>query len=147
TSIRARDLVLGAMPGDPSHARGVLAEVIARGLGVLASVPRRQPVVGAVTRPSEAEGAFRAGTPEDDNVLSETGYVQSGWTIRADDVNVAESMFRTETRAIATDAEARKKFRCYWSFFSPGIVLTRWAVLRPVKRESERRAREQRPTV
>ena len=48
-----------------------------------------------------------------------------------------------ETRAIATDAWARKKFRCYWSFFSPGIIVIRWALLTPVKREAERRAREQ----
>ena len=52
----------------------------------------------------------------------------------------------TETRAIATDADARK-FRTYWSFFSPGIILIRWAVLATVKREAERRAREQRSTV
>lgn len=56
------------------------------------------------------------------------------------------STLRTETRAIATDADARKKFRRYSSFFSPGIILIRWAVLAPVKREAERRAREQRAT-
>jgi hypothetical protein len=48
------------------------------------------------------------------------GYVKIAWTIRADDINAAASVFRTETRAIATDANARKKFRRYWSFFSPG---------------------------
>ena len=49
-------------------------------------------------------------------------------------------MFRTETRAVATDAAARAKFRRYWSFLSPGIVLIRWLMLGPVKAEAERRA-------
>ena len=35
----------------------------------------------------------------------------------------------------------------YWSVFSPGIILIRWAVLTPVKREAERRAPEQRSTM
>lgn len=67
--------------------------------------------------------------------------VSLGTDLRANEINAAESVFRTETRAIATDAHARRKFRRYWSLFSPGIILIRWAVLRPVKREAERRVR------
>jgi hypothetical protein len=33
-----------------------------------------------------------------------------------------------ETRAMATDQSARTKFRSYWSFLSPGIILIRWAI-------------------
>jgi hypothetical protein len=51
-----------------------------------------------------------------------------------------ESLFRTETRAVATDAGARQKFRRYWAVFSPGIILIRWSILNPVKHEAERRA-------
>jgi hypothetical protein len=96
--------------------------------------------------PWEPNVTFRAVPPEEFAGFSEPGYVKIAWTIRADVINAAESVFRTETRAIATDADARKKFRRYWSFFSPGIILIRWAVLAPVKREAERRAREQRAT-
>ena len=63
------------------------------------------------------------------------------WTLRADPLGANESVFRTETRAIATDAAARAKFRRYWSFLSPGIALIRLMSLRPVKSEAERRAR------
>jgi hypothetical protein len=35
----------------------------------------------------------------------------------------------------------RSKFRKYWAFLSPGIILIRLAMLGPVKREAERRAR------
>jgi hypothetical protein len=145
--IRARELVLGATRGDQPHVRGLLAEVEALGWGVLARVPGREVVVGAVTRPWEPDVTFRAVPFQEFARFSEPGYVKIAWTIRADDINAAESVFRTETRAIATDADARKKFRRYWSFFSPGIILIRWAVLTPVKREAERRAREQKSTV
>jgi hypothetical protein len=51
-----------------------------------------------------------------------------------------ESLFRTETRVLATDARARAKFRRYWSLVSPGIIAIRWVMLQPVKREAEREA-------
>jgi hypothetical protein len=50
-------------------------------------------------------------------------------------------MFRTETRALATDATARARFRRYWAFASPGIALIRRLSLRPLRAEAERRAR------
>jgi hypothetical protein len=52
------------------------------------------------------------------------------------------SIFRTETRAVATDPVARLRFRRYWSFLSPGIILIRRAMLAPVRAEAERRARD-----
>jgi hypothetical protein len=48
-------------------------------------------------------------------------------------------MFRTETRAVATDVEARRRFRLYWSLASPGIGLIRWLSLRPLKMAAEQR--------
>jgi hypothetical protein len=63
------------------------------------------------------------------------------WTLRADPIGRAESVFFTETRAVTTDAQARRKFRLYWSFFAPGIALIRQLSLGPLKREAERRSR------
>ena len=68
------------------------------------------------------------------------------WTLRADPLGPAESMFRTETRAVSTDPASRARFRRYWSFLSPGIILIRWLSLGPLKAEAERRARESRPS-
>jgi hypothetical protein len=51
-------------------------------------------------------------------------------------------VFRTETRATTTDPVSRAKFRRYWAFLSPGIILIRRMSLGLVKREAERRARE-----
>jgi hypothetical protein len=142
TIIRAREVILGATPDDRRRPRGLLAEMQALGWGVLAEVPGREVVVGAVTRPWEADVIFRSLPPERFAAFNEPGYVKIAWTIRADPIGDADSVFRTETRAIATDRVARDKFRRYWSFLSPGIIVIRWALLGPVKQDAERRARE-----
>ena len=139
--IRTRELILGATPDDRPRPRGLLNEVKALGWGVLTDVPEREVVVGAVTKPWEANVTFRALPPDQFARFNEPGYVKIAWTIRADPISPTESLFRTETRAIATDATARTRFRRYWSFLSPGITVIRWAVLGPVKNEAQRRAR------
>jgi hypothetical protein len=142
TIIKAREVILGATADDRPRPRGLLAEVQSLGWGVLAEVPGREVVVGAVTKPWEANVIFHALSPDQFAEFSEPGYVKIVWTLRAEPISATESLFRTETRAIATDASARAKFRRYWSFLSPGIIVIRWAVLGPVKSEAERRARQ-----
>jgi len=140
--IKARELILGAKPDDRRRPRGLLAEVQSLGWGVLAEVPGREIVVGGVTKPWEANPTFRALPPDEFQGFSEDGFVKIVWTLRADPVGTAESIFRTETRVRTTDPAARAKFRRYWSFLSPGIILIRWVSLRPLKAEAERRARQ-----
>jgi len=142
TIIRAREVILGSTPGDRPSVHGLVAETQSLGWGVLADVPGREVVVGAVTKPWEANVTFRALPPDQFAAFKEPGYVKIVWTIRADPITASESVFRTETRAIATDPTARSRFRRYWSFLSPGIIVIRWALLGPVKTEAERRARE-----
>jgi hypothetical protein len=108
---------------------------------VLAEVPGREVVMGAVTKPWEANVVFRPLHPDEFTTFNEPDYVKIAWTVRADAMSTTKSIFRTETRAIATDATARTKFRRYWSLLSPGIIAIRWIMLRPVKAEAERRAR------
>lgn len=97
--------------------------------------------MGAVTQPWHADVVFRPLPPSEFAAFSEPDYVKIVWTLRADPIDPNGSMFRTETRAVATDSTARARFRRYWSFLSPGIILIRWASLRTLKREAERRAR------
>jgi hypothetical protein len=141
TLIRARELILGATPDDRLRPRGLLNEVQALGWGVLADIPDREVVIGAVTKPWEANVTFRSLPPDQFAGFTEPGYVKIAWTIRAEPINTTRSVFRTETRAIATDATARARFRRYWALLSPGIIMIRWAVLGPVKHEAERRVR------
>ena len=140
TIIKARELILRATPDHRPRPRGLLAETQALGWGVLADVPEREVVAGAVTRPWEANVTFRALPPDQFAAFNEPGYVKIVWTLRVEPIGANESIFRTETRVIATDPAARSKFRWYWSFFSPGIIVIRWSVLGPIKREAERRA-------
>ena len=134
---KGREVILGASPGDRPRVAGLVDEVLAMGWVILAEVPDRAIVIGAVTQPWEANVVFRSVPPEAFAAFNEPGYVKIAWTLRADPVDAERSVFRTETRAVATDAGARTKFRCYWSLFSPGIELIRRMTLRPVKRAAE----------
>lgn len=140
---RARELVLGGSVAQHSPAETLVDEVLALGWRVLDDITDRAVVFGAVTRPWEADAKFRGVPPEDFRAFDEPGCVKIAWTLRADPLEGGGSMFRTETRAVATDRRARARFRKYWAFASPGIALIRWLSLRPVKREAERRARHQ----
>jgi hypothetical protein len=135
--IEARELILGARPDDRPRPRGLLAEMRSLGWGVLAEIPGREIVAGAVTQPWKADVVFRALAPEEFAAFEEPGYVKIVWTLRADPISATHSIFRTETRAAATDASARAKFRWYWSAFSPGMALIRLAMLGPLKRDAE----------
>jgi hypothetical protein len=136
---RAREIVLGTSAA-PAPPRGLLAATLAMGWGVLAESPDREIVVGAVTRPWEANVVFRAIEPARFASFREPGGVKIAWTLRADPIDPQAAMFRTETRVAATDAAARARFRRYWAFASPGIAAIRWLSLRPLRREAERRA-------
>jgi len=141
TIFKAREKVLRTIPDDRPQPRGLLAAVQALGWGVLADVPDREIVVGAFTQPWEANVTFQALPPDEFAAFSAPGFVKIAWTLRADPIDGEVSIFRTETRAIATDAMARARFRRYWAFASPGIALIRLLSLRPLKRDAERRAR------
>ena len=138
---KGREMVLGATPGERFQSRGLLAQVQSLGWGVLVDVPEREVVVGAITKPWEPNVRFRALPPDEFAAFREPGYVRIAWTLRADTVDETTSVFRTETRAIATDPVARARFRRYWALARPGIAMIRRLSLRPLKREAERRAR------
>lgn len=138
---RTRELVLGAEPVSTKLPKGLLEQTKALGWGVLAEVPGREIVMGAVTQPWKANVVFRAVPPADFAAFDEPDCVKIAWTLRADPLGPDRSVFRTETRVATTDAAARAKFRLYWSFFSPGMFLIRLMTRGSLKAEAERRAR------
>ena len=144
---KTREKVLGAAPDDRPRPRGLLAATQSFGWGVLAEVPDREIVVGAVTRPWERDVTFRRLPPDEFAAFWEPDYVKIAWTLRADAIDQASCVFRTETRAIATNPAARSKFRRYWAFASPGIALIRRLSLRPLKRDAERRVGQPRRVI
>jgi len=137
---RAREVILGSEPDPVTRPHGLLALTKSLGWCVLAEVPGREVVMGAVTQPWKANVTFQGLPAEEFAAFNEPGFVKIAWTLRADPIGAAESVFRTETRVVATDASARAKFRRYWSLLSPGIIVIRWVMLQPVKKEAERRA-------
>lgn len=138
---KGRELLLRAHPDGNALPPGLVAKTKALGWGVLAEVPGREIVMGAVTQPWEPNVVFHALAPGEFASFRDPGYVKIVWTLRADPLTEAASIFRTETRVLALGPVARSKFRRYWAFVSPGIILIRLAMLGPVKREAERRAR------
>jgi hypothetical protein len=136
----ARETILGSRSEPTTRPRGLLALTKSLGWGVLAEMPNHEVVMGAVTQPWQANPVFRALPPSEFAAFDDPGYVKIAWTLRADRVGANESVFRTETRVIATDTAARTKFRRYWSFLSPGIAVIRRMMLGPLKTEAERRA-------
>jgi hypothetical protein len=83
---------------------------------------------------------FHALAPDQFAAFSQPGFVKIAWTLRVHPVG-ASTWFCTETRALATDSTARQRFRRYLAFAWPGIAAIRWLLLRPLRRDAERRAR------
>lgn len=141
---RAREFVLGARPDAAWSSQGLLVDVQRMGWRVLASrpdQPDQEVVVGAVTQPWLAEVTFRGLEPDAFRTFNEPDFVKIAWTLRVHAAGPSHTILRTETRVLATDAEARRKFRWYWARFSPGIVLIRWFMLHQTKVEAERGGR------
>ena len=141
---KARELTMGSDPDAAARPRGLVALTQSLGWRVLAEVPDREILLGAVTRPWNANVVFRPIPAEEFAAFNEPDYVKIVWNLRADPVGDGASVFRSETRAVATDESARRKFRQYWSLVSPGIVLIRRVLLRLTKADAER-AQEMRP--
>jgi hypothetical protein len=141
---RGRELLLGAQPEENRLPRGLLAQTEALGWRVLAQIPGREIVMGAVTQPWKGDVRFQGVAPDEFAAFHEPDYVKIAWTLRADSAGAEKSVFRTETRVVCTDAAARTKFRRYWSFLSPGIILIRRLSLGPLKKAAEQRARQAR---
>ena len=71
--------------------------------------------------------------------FAEPGLVKIAWTLEADPIDDTHTRLASETRAVATDDQARRRFKRYWRLAGFGIVLIRWLALPAVRREAERR--------
>jgi hypothetical protein len=125
---KGRELLLRSRPDATPRRKGLLEFTQSIGWRVLAE-SSSEIVMGAVTRPWEANPVFRPIAPEAFAAFSEPDYVKIAWTLRAEPRHDGGTLFWTETRVVATDASARRKFRRYWAFLSPGIILIRKAML------------------
>ena len=134
-----RELALRSKPAQPATSRTFLEQVLDLGWGILAEEPGRELILGAVTKPWESDVRFCRLAPEAFDAFREPGYAKIAWTLVVEPIGGDQSVFRTETRVATTDPESRRRFRRYWSVFSPGILVIRWEALRLVRRAAERR--------
>lgn len=137
---RGRELLMFER-SKPRASQSLLSETLSLGWGMLAEVPDREIVVGALARPWQGDPEFKALPPEEFAAFDTPGYAKIVWTLSAEPRGDSASVFRTETRVVTTDPESRARFRRYWSIFSPGILIIRSASLPLVKGDAERRAR------
>jgi hypothetical protein len=127
----------GAHRAQPAR-RPLLEEVTVLGWRELVEAPGRQVIMGAVAQPWKQEVLFR-GLPADEFVaFREPGYAKIAWTLEVEPAGSSSSVFVTETRVMTTDPVSRERFRRYWAFLSPGILIIRYEMLRLVKAKAER---------
>jgi hypothetical protein len=143
TIFRTRELFMRGHSTSPAVAGSFIAQMRAIGWGVLAEMPGREIVMGAITQPWKADVTFVPLDPLEFAGFREPGYVKIVWNLRVDPEGADATIFRTETRAVATDDDARARFRNYWAFVSPGVWLIRRISLGLVKSDAEKRARHQ----
>jgi hypothetical protein len=136
---KGRELFMGADPSNRRRPQPFLSEVMALGWRILHEEPGRKLVVGAVTQPWNADVTFRGLEPEEFAAFREPGFTKILWTLEAEPTGDETSIFRTETRAVTTDSESRRRFRRYWAMVSPGVVLIRHEMLRQVRGEAAKR--------
>jgi hypothetical protein len=141
---RARELLMRGRIEKPFPAGGLVDQMLALGWSTLDSVPHREIVLGTVTQPWRGDVVFRALSPDSFIAFHEPGFVKIVVVIAATPVDDSTSVLRIETLVATTDSSARKRFRRYWSVFSPGILLIRPLALRAVKRDAEERYRNAR---
>lgn len=116
-----------------------LHEMTTIGWGLLSASTGREVVYGAVTKPWEGAVRFRAIPATEFADFREPGYARIVWSITVEPDGPAASRVRTETRVATTDATSRARFRRYWAFLSPGIILIRREALALVKHDAETR--------
>ena len=138
---RARELILRSQPESAALPKPLVEAMTSIGWRILAEDPGRELVFGAVTKPWESDPTFRPLSAEEFTAFAEPDHVKIAWTLRVEPTADGGSVFHSETRAVATDGAARRKFRLYWSFLSPGIIIIRHAMLPGVKAAAERRWR------
>ena len=147
TIFRLREALLGAKADAPRRPQGIVEETTGLGWGVLDQQADRFIACGARCQPWLADVKFTAIAPQEFADNAEADQVKIAWTLEVEDLAPDLTRFAQETRAVATDAEARAKFRRYWRWARFGIVAIRLLLLPAVRREAERRwAAERGPT-
>lgn len=139
---RLREILTGSAPVH-REPKGMLAELTSIGWGILRTVPDRLLVCGARCQPWLADVRFRPIPAAEFTRYVEPGEVKIAWTIEVDPLAGTRSRLVSETRAQATDPQARRRSLRYWCWARFGILPIRWLLLPAIGRRAEAEWRRQ----
>jgi hypothetical protein len=136
---RLRERLTRATRVVPRKPQGIMEETRALGWGLLAEQPGRFVVCGAICQPWLADVVFSALAPDQFLAYAQPGQVKIAWTLEATEIGPGLTRFGQETRVVATDEQARIRFRGYWRWARFGIIAIRLLMLPAIRRAAERR--------
>lgn len=133
-----RACVMGSAQQETELPRPLIEQVKVLGWNILDELPGREIVVGAAAKPWQADVGFRAIPAGSFATFDEPGWAKIVFNFSVEPLDSDRTMVRTETRVATTDDESRRRFRRYWAFVSPGIILIRFLGLKMVKIDAEK---------
>jgi len=104
---------------------------------VLAEVPGREFVMGAVVVAPEGVRLASGPTPEMFKGLTRPGFAKASMNFTIVPQGPGLCILKTETRVHATDPASRDLFNRYWTMIAPGSLLIRHMWLRAIKVRAE----------
>lgn len=141
-----RNQILRTKTPPPRRGAGIVASTQSIGWGVLLDHPGRFYVSGAACQPWQADVIFLPIPTEQFLSYAEPDRVKIVWSIEVDFLEPTLTRLCSETRAVATDEQARTNFKRYWRIFGVGIRMIRWFLLPAVRRQAEQQWRKIHPT-
>lgn len=135
---RLREILMRASVANARQARGILAETLSLGWGLLLRDDHLV-IVGARCQPWRGDVIFTAIPPDEFAAYAGPEQVKIAWTLEVEAIGPARTRFRHETRVVATDQAARRRFRRYWRWARFGIIGIRYVMMPAVRREAEAR--------
>jgi len=144
---RLREIAMHAHHAPVPVDHAFFAQARSMGWGLLAHHKGREHVMGASTQPWLADVVFEPIPAERFAGYAEPGRVKIAWSVETHPLSPTLTYLATETRAVATDDEARWRFLRYWGRVRAGVLLIRWLVLPRIRREAERRWQSTRPQI
>jgi hypothetical protein len=121
---------------NPPEEKPILDVALAGGFRRLAEEPPREIVIGTIViwdrvTPTKDEACLR-------ELLTKPGNAMAMMNFQVRDDGGGWCTVSTETRVVATDAAARRRFARYWRVIYPGSSLMRYTWLRAIARRAER---------
>jgi hypothetical protein len=106
----------------------------------LVEEPDRELVLGGVQRYWQRGAAPppRIGGAAEFAAFDTPDFVKVAFDLRVEEEGGGWTRITTETRVLATDPSARRKFAVYWRFIYPGSAIIRHSMLAAIRRRAER---------